>query len=90
LAKYTPEGTKQTQWHHDADSNMTGLINLAPELYTGGGTDIRTTLLTYDHIPSIPKGHALVFNGNMLLHRGAPVETGERYLLVFWVTTDRK
>lgn len=90
LAKYKPTGVKKTQWHHDADSSMTGLINLAPELYTGGGTDIRTSLISYEHIPSIPKGHALVFNGNMVLHRGSEVLSGERYLLVFWVTTDRQ
>lgn len=89
LAKYTPTGVKKTDWHHDASSNMTGLINLAPELYTGGGTDIRTSLLTFEHIPSIPKGHVLIFNGNMLLHRGSDTLTGERFLLVYWVTTDR-
>lgn len=89
LAQYKPDGIKKTSWHHDADSNMTGVVNLAPELYKGGGTDVRTTLLTYEHIPPIPKGHVLIFNGNMILHRGSEVESGIRNLLVFWITTDR-
>lgn len=87
LAKYTPEGTRMSGWHHDEDSNMTAVINLAPELYTGGGTDIRTGLLTYEHVPPVPKGHALIFNGYQTLHRGAPVESGERNILVYWTTT---
>lgn len=87
LAKYTPEGTRMSGWHHDEDSNMTAVVNLAPELYTGGGTDVRTGLLTYEHVPPVPKGHALIFNGHQTLHRGAPVESGERNILVFWTTT---
>ena len=90
LAKYTASGIKKTEWHHDANSNMTAVINLAPELYTGGGTDIRTSILRYEHIKPVPKGHALIFNGNSLLHRGAKMESGDRNLLVFWITTDRK
>lgn len=90
LAQYEVTGTKKTGWHHDASSNMTGVVNLAPELYTGGGTDIRTSILSYEHIPPVPKGHVLIFNGNSTLHRGAEVESGVRNLLVFWITTDRK
>jgi hypothetical protein len=89
LAKYEPGGIKKTGWHHDADSNMTGVVNLAPELYEGGGTDLRTNMLAYEHVPPIPKGHVLIFNGNAILHRGSEVESGTRNLLVFWITTDR-
>lgn len=89
LAKYTPEGTRMTGWHHDQDSNMTGVVNLAPELYEGGGTDVRTGVMTFEHIPPVPKGHVLIFNGHQTLHRGAPVESGERNILVFWTTTGR-
>lgn len=85
LAKYTPDGTRMTGWHHDDDSNMTAVVNLAPELYTGGGTDFRTGIMTYEYVPPVQKGHALVFNGYNTLHRGAPVETGERNILVFWM-----
>lgn len=85
LARYTPEGTRMTGWHHDDDSNMTAVVNLAPELYTGGGTDFRTGIMTYDYVPPVPKGNALLFNGYNTLHRGAPVEAGERNILVFWM-----
>jgi hypothetical protein len=84
LAWYSADGTRSTEWHHDTDSNMTAVINLAPELFAGGGTDIRTGIRTYDHIPPVPKGHALLFNGHQSLHRGAPVEVGDRYILVYW------
>ncbi|HCL3314555.1 TPA: 2OG-Fe(II) oxygenase [Pseudomonas aeruginosa] len=89
LAKYTSEGTKSTGWHHDEDSTMTAVVNLAPERYKGGGTSVRTGLRTFEHVPSIPKGHALLFNGYQLLHKGCPVEEGERHLLVFWMTSGR-
>lgn len=79
----------ETTWHNDTYSDMTAVVNLAPELYEGGGTDIRTSLLTYDNVPSIPKGHVLIFSGSMSLHRGAQVEKGVRNLLVFWTTADK-
>jgi len=79
----------ETTWHHDIYSDMTAVVNLAPELYTGGGTDIRTSLVTYEHVHSIPKGYVLLFSGSMSLHRGAQVETGTRNLLVFWTTSDK-
>jgi hypothetical protein len=34
-------------------------------------------------------GHALIFPSFTNLHRGLPVESGDRYLLVFWLY-DRK
>jgi len=79
----------ETTWHNDIYSDMTAVVNLAPELYTGGGTDIRTSIFSYEHIASIPKGHVLLFSGSMSLHRGAQVESGVRNLLVFWTTSDK-
>lgn len=85
LARYTPDGTRMTGWHHDEDSNMTAVVNLAPELYSGGGTDFRTGIMTFEYVPPVPKGYALIFNGYNTLHRGAPVQSGERNILVFWM-----
>lgn len=87
LAKYTPLGTAHGNWHHDEDSDQTVVVSLAPELHTGGGTELmlgsafqRKTL----NIPPLPKGHALFFRGKFTLHRGLAVESGERNLLVYW------
>jgi hypothetical protein len=83
LAKYTPDGTRSGNWHHDEDSDQTVVVSLAPELHTGGGTDLRHGFGRV-HVPALDKGHALLFPGKTTLHRGSPVTTGERNLLVFW------
>jgi hypothetical protein len=90
FARYKPDGRDAGNWHHDQDSDITAVVSLAPEHFTGGGTDLRTAPTKYNWIPPLPKGHALLFTGRTTLHRGRAVETGVRDLLVFWSTVHDK
>lgn len=85
FAKYEPNGTAHGNWHHDKDSPFTAVVSLAPELFTGGGTDIRTTPTSFVSIDPLPAGFALVMNGQQIMHRGRAVESGVRHLLVLWL-----
>ena len=49
--------------------------------YEGGGTAFHN----YGEIKPLPTGHALMFPSFTNLHKGLPVGTGDRYLLVFWL-----
>lgn len=84
FAQYTPHGTAHGNWHLDDDSDVTAVVSLAPELFTGGGTDIRVGPVRKVHVPKLNKGSALLFHGKTTLHRGTAVESGVRDLLVFW------
>lgn len=87
LARYSAPGNLGTGWHHDEDSEATCVISLSPERHRGGGTGLRpggAVALPYT-LPPLPKGWALLFNGRTTLHRGLPVEEGERNLLVYWM-----
>lgn len=84
FARYEPNGTSHGNWHHDADSDITTVVSLNPEAFEGGGTDLRTGPLASIHVDKLPKGHALIFNGKNVLHRGCRVESGRRDLLVHW------
>lgn len=84
MARYEPKGVSHGNWHFDDDSDCSVVVSLAPELFTGGGTDLRTGPMSKVHIPPLPKGHALMFHGKTTLHRGCHVDKGERDLLVFW------
>ena len=81
LANYNPRGIVQTSWHHDGDSDFTLVVPLNTGEYEGGGTEFfnRTT------VPALPNGHALIFPAQSILHRGMPVQSGDRYLFVFWM-----
>ena len=85
LAQFKMNKIRTTNWHHDGLSEMTCLVSLDPSLFTGGGTDIRTSIFTEEHIPPEPKGHVLIFNGRMTLHKSHPIESGVRNILVFWL-----
>lgn len=87
IAKYSPDGTEGTGWHHDKDSDFTCVISLNPEDFEGGGTGIRLAPHATWDVPPLPKGHGLVFNGRSIQHRGLPVTKGERLLLVCWCST---
>ena len=84
IAKYTPDNTAGGNWHHDESSEFTILVNIAPHLYTGGGTAIKAwgPVAGPIVVDPLPLGHALMFNGRMSFHKGEKVETGERNLLV--------
>lgn len=85
FAKYEPSGTGHGNWHHDNDSEFTAVVSLAPEMFEGGGTDIRLNALEHTSIPPLPAGYALILNGKQILHRGREVTAGVRHLLVFWL-----
>lgn len=84
LARYEPSGTRHGNWHHDEDSDQTIVVSLNSDAFEGGGTDIMTGPWSRLHVPKVPTGHALIFNGKMTLHRGCAVESGVRDLLVYW------
>lgn len=87
VAKYRPEGTPGTGWHHDTESDFTAVISLNPGKFEGGGTGIRVMPHSTVDIPPLPQGHGLMFNGRCIQHRGLPVTSGERLLLVCWCST---
>lgn len=88
IARYTPDGTDQTGFHHDKSSDITAVISLNPGEFEGGGTEVRVRPDLAELVPPLPKGSALFFNGKMIHHRGAQVTSGERYLLVCWLESE--
>lgn len=88
FTKYTPETTNQGNWHHDLDSDFTVVVSLNPELFEGGGTEVIADPMRTITIPPLPAGHALIFNGKMIRHRGMEVTKGSRYLLTYWLNSE--
>lgn len=84
FAQYNPKGTAHGNWHHDEDSDQTTVVSLNPEQFSGGGTQLRTSSVTYADVPPLDKGHALLFSGKTVLHRGLNVDAGTRNILVYW------
>lgn len=84
FAQYNPKGTSHGNWHHDEDSDQTTVVSLNPEQFSGGGTQLRTSATTYAEVPPLDKGHALLFSGKTVLHRGLNVNAGTRNILVYW------
>ena len=72
---------KQGAWHHDASADISVVVPLNTGDYKGGGTEFHN----YGSISPLPSGHALIFPSFTNMHRGLPVEFGNRYLLVFWL-----
>jgi len=87
IAKYRPEGTPGTGWHLDKESDFTAVISLNPENFEGGGTGFRMAPHATADVPPLMKGQAVMFNGRSVQHRGLPVTSGERLLLVCWCST---
>jgi len=84
LAKYEPTEVGYGNWHVDLDSDFTVVVALSNE-HTGGGTEIASHGFgPAIEVPQLPAGHALIFPGKLYLHRGMPVTSGTRNLLVFW------
>jgi predicted 2-oxoglutarate/Fe(II)-dependent dioxygenase YbiX len=54
--------------------------------YEGGGTEFHGL----GKLKPLPTGHALIFPSFTKLHRGLPVQSGDRYLLVFWLYNAQK
>lgn len=87
IAKYRPDGTAGTGWHHDKTSDFTCVISLNPGEFEGGGTGVRLAPHATWNIAPLAKGNGLIFNGRSVQHRGLPVTKGERLLLVCWCST---
>ena len=85
IANYNLQDKKQGAWHHDESADISVVIPLNTGGYKGGGTEFHN----HGTIKPLPSGHALIFPSFTNLHRGLPVESGDRYLLVFWLY-DRK
>lgn len=84
-AKYTPETTAGTDWHTDAESDVTLVVALT-DTHEGGGTAVHRGFYQGADVfvKSLPIGHAMFFLGRTMLHKGLPVTDGERNLLVHW------
>ena len=85
IANYNLKDKQQGAWHHDESADISVVIPLNTGKYKGGGTEFHN----YGEVAPLPTGHALIFPSFTHMHKGLPVEMGDRYLLVFWLY-DRK
>tara|TARA_R110002049_G_scaffold61972_1_gene166149 strand:+ start:964 stop:1632 length:669 start_codon:yes stop_codon:yes gene_type:complete len=81
IANYNLKDKKQGAWHHDESADISVVVPLNTGSYEGGGTAFHN----YGQINPLPTGHALMFPSFTNLHKGLPVGSGDRYLLVFWL-----
>ena len=84
LANYNLKDKKQVAWHHDASADISMVVPLNTGEYEGGGTEFFNRGTIYP----LPTGNAMIFPSFTHMHRGLPVESGDRYLLVFWLKSD--
>ena len=81
IANYNIKDKQQGAWHHDQSSDISVVVPLNTGSYEGGGTEFHN----HGVLNPLPTGHALIFPSFTNLHRGLPVQSGDRYLLVFWL-----
>ena len=81
IANYNIKEKQQGAWHHDHSADISVVVPLNTGSYEGGGTAFHN----HGSLKPIPNGHALIFPSFTNLHKGLPVGTGDRYLLVFWL-----
>lgn len=86
IANYNLKDKKQGAWHHDASADISMVVPLNTGKYKGGGTEF----LKRGTVEPLPTGHALIFPSFTHMHRGLAVESGDRYLLVFWLTCNEE
>jgi hypothetical protein len=86
IANYNLKDKKQGSWHHDESSDISVVVPLNTGKYVGGGTAFHN----YGKVAPLPSGHALFFPSFTHLHKGLPVESGDRYLLVFWLNNAKR
>ena len=84
IANYNLKDKAQGAWHHDADASISVVVPLNTGEYKGGGTEFYNRGV----IKPLPTGTALIFPSFTHMHRGLSVKSGDRYLLVFWLTFD--
>ena len=81
IANYNLKDKKQGAGHHDESADISVVVPLNTGDYEGGGTEFHN----HGAIKPLPTGHALIFPSFTHLHKGLPVGSGDRYLLVFWL-----
>lgn len=81
IANYNLKDKQQGAWHHDESADISVVVPLNTGKYEGGGTEFHN----WGKLNPLPSGHALIFPSFTNLHRGLPVQSGDRYLLVFWL-----
>ena len=81
VANYNLIDKQQGAWHHDSSSDISVVVPLNTGDYKGGGTEFSKR----GTVAPIPTGSALMFPSFTHMHRGMAVESGDRYLLVFWL-----
>ena len=81
IANYNLKDKKQGAWHHDESADISVVVPLNTGDYEGGGTEFHN----HGAIKPLPTGHALIFPSFTHLHKGLPVGSGDRFLLVFWL-----
>lgn len=81
IANYNLRDKAQGAWHHDASADISVVVPLNTGQYEGGGTEF----LNRGIVEPLPSGNALIFPAFTHMHRGLPVISGDRYLLVFWL-----
>ena len=86
IANYNLKDKQQGTWHHDESSDISVVVPLNTGKYEGGGTSFHN----YGEVAPLPTGHALFFPSFTNLHKGLPVGSGDRYLLVFWLTDAKR
>ena len=86
IANYNLKDKKQGAWHHDESSDISVVVPLNTGGYEGGGTEFHN----HGSMKPLPTGHALIFPSFTHLHKGLPVGSGDRYLLVFWLCNKQR
>ena len=81
IANYNLRDKRQGAWHHDQSADITIVVPLNTGNYSGGGTEFWGRGI----VDPLPTGHALIFPSLTHMHRGLPVSSGDRFLLVFWL-----
>ena len=84
IANYNIKEKIKGAWHHDASADISVVVPLNTGEYVGGGTEFFNRGI----IEPLPSGNALIFPSFTHMHRGLPVESGDRYLLVFWLVCE--
>ena len=84
IANYNIQEKIKGAWHHDASADISVVVPLNTGEYVGGGTEFFNRGI----IEPLPSGNALIFPSFTHMHRGLPVESGDRYLLVFWLVCE--
>ena len=86
IANYNPKDKLQGAWHHDESADISVVVPLNTDEYKGGGTEFHN----HGVLRPLPSGHALIFPSFTNLHRGLAVDSGDGYLLVFWLMDKKR